>query len=46
MNTKNDLIIFDVRAPEEIEIKCVEYSINILMEKLKHILDKLDKTIT
>ena len=45
LKTKNNLFIIDVRAPEEIEIKYVECSINILMEKLKPILDELGKTI-
>ena len=45
LKTKNDLFIIDVRAQEETEIKYVEYFINILMEKLKPILDKRDKTI-
>ncbi len=45
LKTKNDLFIIDVRAPEETEIKYVEYSINILMDKLKPILDERDKTI-
>ena len=45
LKTKNDLFIIDVRAQEETEVKYVEYSINILMEKLKPILDELGKTI-
>jgi len=35
-----------LRKPGEIEIKCIEDYVHILLEKIKYIIDKLDKTKT